>query len=66
MHSHNLPLFKKKYYAIPIMRRKPKKSEIKFVLNLYDFTIKNDFLHINLNPLYQKELLWGKKPTLHI
>lgn len=51
---------KKKYYALPIMRRKPKKSEIKFVLNLSDFTIKNAFLHKNLNPFYPKELLWGK------
>lgn len=42
------------------MRRKPKKSEINFVLNLYDLTIKNAFLHKNLNPLYQKELLWGE------
>lgn len=42
------------------MRRKPEKSEIKFVLDLRDFTIKNAFLHKNLNVLYQKELLWGK------
>lgn len=64
MHSHSFPLFYKKNSATPLIKRKPEKFEIKFVLNLTWLSNKEWFSAYKFEFTISKEIIVKGKTNI--
>lgn len=64
MHSHSFPLFLRKHYATPMIRRKPGKFEIKFVLNLIWLYHKEWFSAYKVEFTLSKGIIMRRKTSI--